>query len=430
MDVFLTEHAIPIYGDFDPTSSSVTVDQVFYDTLYSRFTNWCAGMIDLPEDTIGTPHDLSRLLSRAKWKVRLQVRHRPVVGLCTECVRIKADLLSTNPRTHKADHERLLAERRAHNLTWQGKRALMHRHEVIGKLLVDMATVTTDGAASHSTVLPSVATHTKQEAFEPLTVHVQGVQLHGQGIRIYTSEEYVRSGGNLVCTTLTRMLQDAAKVCELDNVEMPRKFYLQVDGGSENWNKTVIRFCVLLVYRAVFDVIHILRGVPGHGHNSLDGIFGRISQHMHGCALAGRRQGKAGHDIVSHSQFRKAIELATAGDRLAELVKLEILWDFDSYLAAGILDDIKGYGAGQRADFTFGESVTWIQIKALCNAADGRRLFMQHKVGHLGLKEDGDDWLPKQDEGGSRLGFEIPLDGLKHLSEDGPGYVPFKQDVL
>ena len=67
----------------------------------------------------------------------------------------------------------------------------------------------------------------------------------------------------------------------LDGKPVPRKLAVQVDGGSENWNRGMFAYLAWLVRMDVFEEIRIQRLPPGHSHADLDGLWGVLSGLYH-----------------------------------------------------------------------------------------------------------------------------------------------------
>jgi hypothetical protein len=81
---------------------------------------------------------------------------------------------------------------------------------------------------------------------------------------------WVAKGANLTCTLLCLTLSARQALGDV----LPRKWYLQTDMGSENWNATVLCLLGLLVHFGVFAEIHFNRLPVGHTHIDIDAIFG------------------------------------------------------------------------------------------------------------------------------------------------------------
>ena len=149
-------------------------------------------------------------------------------------------------------------------------------------------------------------------------------------------------------------------------------------------------------------------------------------------AVNGFRGGRGGTNVFSMSDYDKVIEIATEGDNLIGLKNLEFCWDFESLLGH-VLPGLQGHGAGQRANFTFEDSVTWMRFRARTSDGDGgRRVHMKYRIGydHHVPKSVQDDceggWLPLDRD----LGYEVTgLDSVQ-IHKEGPGFVPFSSRVL
>lgn len=51
----------------------------------------------------------------------------------------------------------------------------------------------------------------------------------------------------------------------------PEIIFIQIDGGSENANETVLALCELLVIKRFGRVLHLTRLPPGHTHDDING---------------------------------------------------------------------------------------------------------------------------------------------------------------
>ena len=89
-----------------------------------------------------------------------------------------------------------------------------------------------------------------------------GVLVHGNRFDAYISEPQVPSDSNLslmcIHTTLMKRKRDAP------GGVVPRKLYLQVDGGSDNKNKWMLSYLSLLVEVGMFDYIKMSFLPVGH----------------------------------------------------------------------------------------------------------------------------------------------------------------------
>ena len=122
---------------------------------------------------------------------------------------------------------------------------------------------------------------------------ITGVLVHGKRFDAYISEPQVPSDSklNLTCihSTLMKLRRDAP------GGVLPRKFYLQVDGGSENKNKWMISYLSLLVEIGMFDLIKMSFLPVGHTHEDIDQAFSRIAVHLNR------------HDAIAMDEFVHAV---------------------------------------------------------------------------------------------------------------------------
>jgi hypothetical protein len=56
----------------------------------------------------------------------------------------------------------------------------------------------------------------------------------------------------------------------------PRKLYLQIDGGPENANNTLLGWLQVLVAKHLVPEIYMTRLPTGHTHEDIDALFGHI----------------------------------------------------------------------------------------------------------------------------------------------------------
>jgi hypothetical protein len=62
----------------------------------------------------------------------------------------------------------------------------------------------------------------------------------------------------------------------------PEELYIQVDGGSENANNTLLAALELLVIKRMVRIIHYSRLPTGHTHEDIDACFGNIKKFLNG----------------------------------------------------------------------------------------------------------------------------------------------------
>jgi hypothetical protein len=96
------------------------------------------------------------------------------------------------------------------------------------------------------------------------TQHIQGVKCHGRWRKFIRTFEHVETGADLACHVWLMEVVDLIDHCERTGEPVPKVCFLQVDGGSENANKTLLALAHLLVKLGVFQEVHINRLLVGH----------------------------------------------------------------------------------------------------------------------------------------------------------------------
>jgi hypothetical protein len=385
---------LPRLTEFNPTKCQISIQLETYATLYDRYARHC-DQLRLAGNDRGKKSDMTRVLTRHPWDEIMTTRFNPDVCVCTICQVYTTAMSKIDSRKNRTEYKELIAKKEAHRAEWEGRRNLAADLAMRGAEMKELAVVQTDGADSSKTMCPTLACHTKMEDVRALTVKLQGVSLQGVGLWLFAIPEYLKSGANMLCTCLLLACQKAAVVLRDRGQSMPRKLVVEVDGGSENWNSTTLRFFCLLVNAGVYDVMELIRCPPGHGHNRLDGMYGFLSQWLHGVTRGKNK--RAGHDVYTLGQFKAAAMESLKGSELIDMEDVEFAWDFNKFLGEHILPDMKGHGANQRADFTFGQNVTWWKIHAHKGPGptQTRGVYLLHKLGFLDNAVDS-GWLPKQ----------------------------------
>jgi hypothetical protein len=105
-----------------------------------------------------------------------------------------------------------------------------------------------------------------------------GVLVHGncKSIVLFNLLHLLKSGANnMILTSLLRTLQ-------LLDMKLTETVHLKVDGGSENWNSTVLAILDLLfdIYPGLKEIVS--RFAAGHTHGDLGRIYGYINQKVFG----------------------------------------------------------------------------------------------------------------------------------------------------
>eukprot|EP00854_Cymbomonas_tetramitiformis_P034567 gene34567-biopygen33491 len=134
-----------------------------------------------------------------------------------------------------------------------------------------------DGAANNNTVCPHFpvkvkAMSDKAGGFSHL--HLQWVVMHGNVLCMCLLMPRVPGKDvNMCLTTLNILLR---YVVENTERHFRQTCHVQMDGGSENWNRHNFAFFCNLVHHGLYKEICLHRLPVGHSHIDLDGFFGLL----------------------------------------------------------------------------------------------------------------------------------------------------------
>lgn len=137
----------------------------------------------------------------------------------------------------------------------------------------------------------------------------------------YRTFNNIRKGGDLTCHTF---------LCELDkwkkshNNKFPEELFIQIDGGSENANETVIALCEYLVAKRIIRSITLSRLPTGHTHEDIDACFAHVWR--------GMRQ-KTVHTV---DDYAKEINTIFNGQLKASVKDLYVVSDFKAFFKPSI----------------------------------------------------------------------------------------------
>ena len=108
--------------------------------------------------------------------------------------------------------------------------------------------------------------------------HLQGVIEHGQEFVIYRSFDNVRKDSALAIHSMLSQIERRVERDMLLKRRFPDTFYMQMEGGSENYNKTTLAIISLLVACGVFRTVIVCRMSRGHGHLDNDQKYGVVAR--------------------------------------------------------------------------------------------------------------------------------------------------------
>jgi hypothetical protein len=106
----------------------------------------------------------------------------------------------------------------------------------------------------------------------PISQGITGIKEHGIGFFIYRTVGNVKKSPDLSMYCILSQLE-----CWVErNKRFPEELLIQVDGGSENANKTLLAMLELLVTKRLVRVIQFSRLPVGHTHEDIDACFAQV----------------------------------------------------------------------------------------------------------------------------------------------------------
>lgn len=138
----------------------------------------------------------------------------------------------------------------------------------------DYMSIITDGMNQQHSKVPYLANLNEFGQQETLIQHLQLTIEHGQRIDVYRTLGNIKNDRNPAIHSLLLQLEK-----RLANFGfLPPTLYIQVDGGPENANETLLAFLALIVARRLGNLQRIvLTRLPvGHTHEDGDGLFGNL----------------------------------------------------------------------------------------------------------------------------------------------------------
>lgn len=128
-------------------------------------------------------------------------------------------------------------------------------------------------------------------------------------INMYRTFHNLSVNCNLQIHTLLSTLEEIKSECAN---KLPDTLYIQVDGGSENANATMLGLCEFLVAKGLTKHVVLSRLIPGHTHEDIDSKFAKIWTRIRNA------------HIHSHSQWRLAIEDCLQCKRNYDLMPVKV----------------------------------------------------------------------------------------------------------
>ena len=211
------------------------ISRIAPSTLYQQYTKWCSEVREVPLQEDGFRGMFSTMLKQLNMVMRTSKKGS---AQCWLCALLKEFLAQTPRLVDKSSVQQLIME---HQRFHAAETHIYEQQSMEGKDSPDVLSINSDGAASHAHSLPKVEGRAPKDLPE-WPQKLQGVLVHGKTLCLYNLLHLIKSGGNMMLTTLLRTFQHLES-------SLPRKVYLRVDGGSENWNE-----CVFAVVDLLFDM--------------------------------------------------------------------------------------------------------------------------------------------------------------------------------
>ena len=265
-----------------PASGAKQITAPDYDVLFKSYVERCPLPVQVVQGVFR--EFCTRLLGEEKVIVRKKIE---VTGMCTTC----DDLGAQKHRLQYADpnpieYQAYLERKQYHETTHKFQRDEYDKRRRDGSDPGgECDSIALDGAANQNTVVPHAphkvkSLNEKKQHF--FNLHLQLTILHGTRLLFHVAYPWsAPKGANMMLTTLCNLLQLQCQPTE-NNRYLRRTLCLQVDGGSENWNRHVFGFMALLVHYDIYEKIELHRLMVGHTHNDVDGWFGLMKMQVFG----------------------------------------------------------------------------------------------------------------------------------------------------
>ncbi len=156
-----------------------------------------------------------------------------------------------------------------HRSTYMGERLTYYTRRNRGEQLKhSYLSLITDGMQQTHCAVPYLGN--VSNAVDSVPHHVQGIIVHGKKIKMYRTFHNLPNNTNSQIHTLLCTLEEIRAESE---AKLPDTVYIQVDGGAENANITMLALCELLVARGLTKHVVLSRLMPGHTHEDIDSKF-------------------------------------------------------------------------------------------------------------------------------------------------------------
>jgi hypothetical protein len=197
-----------------------------------------------------------------------------------------------------------------------------------------------DGADQSAHDLPKVVGRIPK-GLTPWPQKLQCVVGHGALLSMYNLLSVVQGGANMSVSCFMRFLQVLCAPLE-------GTIYLQVDGGSENWNQVLFAVVDLLfdVYDGLQKVV-VSRLPVGHTHIDIDRFFSYINALLFATSGGGR---SSGANVLTKDEFDAIFHKAMSANRDTMLMDhylqdVHSIYDWWNFLEPHLYKGFHGYGS-------------------------------------------------------------------------------------
>ncbi|KAK3232572.1 hypothetical protein CYMTET_57076 [Cymbomonas tetramitiformis] len=323
-----------------PTDGSLQIKPLDYDVEYINYRRLVAEPVLVVNKTF-------RKYCRHLVKKELNIRIRKKVevsGMCSICDNLDArwaKLQASDP-DHDAWKE-LTNLKESHSETHKYQRNCYDaRRRESADPLGEIDSIALDGAANKNTVVPHAphqVKHINEKKQNFFNLHLQLTIFHGCMLLFNLSFPWSKpKGANMMLTSFTNLLVLLA-FGHSGKRFFRKTLHLQVDGGSENWNRYTFGFCALLVHYGIYHNLVLHRLMVGHTHNDVDGWFGLMKMY-----IFGKDATKAGRWLVLLEDYINWL-VSWPVNKFLKLVQVQgQQLDFKKWLKPHLNWNLTGYG--------------------------------------------------------------------------------------
>ena len=266
-----------------PTDGSLQIKRLDYDIEYANYRRQVAEPVHVVNKTF---RKYCRYLVKKELNIRIRKKVE-VSGMCSICDNLDARWAKLQASDPDPDAWKELTHlKESHSETHKYQRNCYDERRREGAdPLGEIDSIALDGAANKNTVVPHAphqVKHINEKKQNFFNLHLQLTILHGCILLFNLSFPWSQpKGANMMLTSFTNLLTLVA-IGHCGKRYFRKTLHLQVDGGSENWNRYTFGFCALLVHYGIYQTVVLHRLMVGHTHNDVDGWFGLMKMYIFG----------------------------------------------------------------------------------------------------------------------------------------------------